>query len=153
MLNTKLIGPLFELFIDSFTIVGAGVPPECASASTLDDLADFLGQPHLRSASEPASNIESRLDVDLEAVVEYFIDRTGECNLNELLERIEGSYFMLRLQSNPQFYGLAPHQITQRRATEAPEWTLTAAEINNFVNELLEEAVGGLVVADGVATR
>lgn len=39
--------------------------------------------------------------MDLEAIVQYFIDRTGQCDLNEVLGKIENSYFILRLQSNP----------------------------------------------------
>ena len=72
--------------------------------------------------------------------------------MNEVLEKIENSYFILRLQSNPQFYGLSPHQITRRSAIDQPTWTLTPTEINNFINELLEEAVSDMVVTDGVVT-
>lgn len=42
LLGTKLVGPLFELFIDYFDISNVGVPSNYAAASTLNDLADFL---------------------------------------------------------------------------------------------------------------
>lgn len=157
LLNTKLVGPLFELFADCFEVVVAGVPPELASASTLNDLASFLNVDNLRrhpgpAAGKAAGNIESRLDIDLESILGYFVKLTGKCDLNEVLSRMEGSYFLLRLQSNPQYYGLAPREITARTAFDAPRWALAPEEVNGFVNELLEEAVGSMVVVDGVAT-